>query len=1165
MVKASTLAFVALTVLLALWCLFLLPGGGDPVPPRSLAEEEEEAREGPYVRGASSLHAHPSSASGGGAEGKTVRNVEAALPSSSSSTPPQILYLGGVSMSASDNAKGRLAEFTVVDAFSSSSSGGGGVAGKGSSSGATVVVDSWVFDLLPTKTKRSVGDAEGNANSEWRVVLSNPLASDDAWRSLYASQSTEPGIDSAVTTPLPPQCQRYLDEADAITVTTEEEEGAGGGLKNGVSRTVGGGGGRWLFADDGRGGLSLHGGRGVSSSPSAKGGRAATEEWGNGARSSHSVRAFARAVGPEHFEGVVSMLAPLQRLTPTPSHQKRRGHRRGPADGSDAAGEMNEGEKRGGAVDAATVLTPLSFVFDRRTCTYWSREYVRIPLPHSSTGLLNSRAQGGEGGSSSSSSVDLSQASFGGDGAAAPPPIGFASFVAVTHLYTAYGGLREDAEQTHFSHRPLRRLPWSGRVALVSPDTTFGVPLGGGGEGRGGGLGGGKGARPFVGAVVPRYNAAQEVWRIELRALRIHVSSEKKEEMKVVDSSTSSSLAVSLPLRSAHAALAVPFSCTAASLPSALALPPAFPRWLAARRDPTNAPRHRYAQTIRHNSLTLPHPAGGYAQSPYYRDYYLTYKHLGKAQHRAAEVRWERVNANANGDTPPHDHSLQLRPVGGESALSFFAAASGEGGSSSQASGGGGRGIDYGGFAALSTMDLLGRLDFGAEYVLLPGGPLGDTYNRVDEEGMGSPPSLLLPHSGLSSAGGDYASPNAAPSAPISLAAVDTAVAMGCRRPLGDGGLLGPPRDLSVFGAASEGQKEEAGLLTASSDDEETVNAAAYPSPAECLYGNGGEGNGGGGERARRQTPPSRPPLRNKVIYFIGDSHMRVLFYGFLSRMGIAYPLNKVWRGDRSDTVPAPHNVTVHYIASYFLNLTRPAALDMLEQSQNGGSNGDVVIVANVGQHHSAHCWPLRKHSAFVREAMLTLLYGTVEGGKGADGRYVTLPPGVAEAHRLPLEPFQPPLRSNSRNQPLSGRGGGGGGVVGERPNWPRPLRSVVWFGVPAQPINRHLYTPKPVGQSRKDCRTNQRHLLMSAEQRRVWEEVLQPWGAGGKSEGAEDDAKKEEGVAAAVVGGRGALLYFLDAFAASYGMAHTSLDGAHYFGWVRAEWIDALVRALRR
>ena len=197
------------------------------------------------------------------------------------------------------------------------------------------------------------------------------------------------------------------------------------------------------------------------------------------------------------------------------------------------------------------------------------------------------------------------------------------------------------------------------------------------------------------------------------------------------------------------------------------------------------------------------------------------------------------------------------------------------------------------------------------------------------------------------------------------------------------------------------------------------------------------------------------------TIYFVGDSHMRLFFYGFLSRMGISYPHDKVWRGDRSDTISGTGGTTmrVKFVASYFLNLTKDSAASMLAESMGDATS---TVVAGVGQHHTSNCWSLAKDRAVVEEA-LSLLGG----------------------------------------------------------------RPIVWFGIPAQPFNAHLSVPKPVGQSRKDCRNNQRHEFVNAMQKELVAAVGVP---------------------------------YIDTMSMTRGMAHTSLDGAHFYTWPRAAWIDELV-----
>eukprot|EP01064_Diplonema_japonicum_P025303 TRINITY_DN3648_c0_g3_i1.p1 TRINITY_DN3648_c0_g3~~TRINITY_DN3648_c0_g3_i1.p1 ORF type:complete len:489 (+),score=66.38 TRINITY_DN3648_c0_g3_i1:55-1521(+) len=189
--------------------------------------------------------------------------------------------------------------------------------------------------------------------------------------------------------------------------------------------------------------------------------------------------------------------------------------------------------------------------------------------------------------------------------------------------------------------------------------------------------------------------------------------------------------------------------------------------------------------------------------------------------------------------------------------------------------------------------------------------------------------------------------------------------------------------------------------------------------------------------------------LKGKTLYFFGDSHMRMTFYGLLSRLGVKYAFDKVWKGDRSDTIPS-HGVTVAYVASYFLNTSRPSAVEMLMKPNK-------TVIAGVGQHHASGCWTLAKHANTVENA----------------------------------------LRDFDRHN-----------------------TSLIWFGIPAHPMNRHMR----VVQHRTDCRNNLRHYLFAKAQTEL-------------------------------VSFRGYPI--VDTFAKSWPMIHTSPDGAHYYNWVREAWID--------
>ncbi len=97
----------------------------------------------------------------------------------------------------------------------------------------------------------------------------------------------------------------------------------------------------------------------------------------------------------------------------------------------------------------------------------------------------------------------------------------------------------------------------------------------------------------------------------------------------------------------------------------------------------------------------------------------------------------------------------------------------------------------------------------------------------------------------------------------------------------------------------------------------------------------------------------------------------------------------------------------------------------------------------------------------------------------------------------------------------------------------------LIWFGIPAQPVNRHLFAPKPVGQARKDCRNNARHLLYSSIQQSL---ILEARRAQRKHDDDDDNNN----------------FRFIDAFALSAGLSFTSIDGAHYYSFVRDEMLKS-------
>lgn len=263
---------------------------------------------------------------------------------------------------------------------------------------------------------------------------------------------------------------------------------------------------------------------------------------------------------------------------------------------------------------------------------------------------------------------------------------------------------------------------------------------------------------------------------------------------------------------------------------------------------------------------------------------------------------------------------------------------------------------------------------------------------------------------------------------------------------------------------------------------------------AKFAFRGGGGGDGAGKQgMCPAQVAPSLPPteraarqlllerLRGRTVLFIGDSHVRTLYYGLLERLGVAFAANRVWRGGHEAALSdGGANCQLRFVPSSFLDIdvlrkAVQAARDQHEarmSKQGAAADGGVVVLAGVAQHHSTHCYTIRRHAAHVERAVATLLLGS--------------------------------------------------GNVSRR----------IWYGVPAQPVNRHLFAPKPVGQARRDCRSNARHLLYSAVQQAI--------------------VRRQGNIS------------FLDAFALSAGLSHTSIDGAHFYSFVRAAMLDAFAESLR-
>ena len=244
---------------------------------------------------------------------------------------------------------------------------------------------------------------------------------------------------------------------------------------------------------------------------------------------------------------------------------------------------------------------------------------------------------------------------------------------------------------------------------------------------------------------------------------------------------------------------------------------------------------------------------------------------------------------------------------------------------------------------------------------------------------------------------------------------------------------------------------------------------------------------------AQRAAPADCPQndcymsaLKNKFVVFVGDSHLRTFYYGLLERLGIRFAANRVWRGGHDAKLPA-QNTNLKFVSSSFLKteVMQSTVDDLVVRQQQSKetsrqlSQQQVVFIAGLGQHHSTHCVSLRKHSDAVASA-LDFLDRTQQNKT------------LSEVHGLDFRP--------------------------------------IWFGIPAQRINRHLFAPKPIGQARKDCRSNARHLLYSAIQQTLARQRSIP---------------------------------FLDTFAFTAAISYTSIDGSHFYSYGRDVLLDSLAEAL--
>lgn len=212
---------------------------------------------------------------------------------------------------------------------------------------------------------------------------------------------------------------------------------------------------------------------------------------------------------------------------------------------------------------------------------------------------------------------------------------------------------------------------------------------------------------------------------------------------------------------------------------------------------------------------------------------------------------------------------------------------------------------------------------------------------------------------------------------------------------------------------------------------------------------------------------------------------MRVLYHGLLDRLGIRFN-KQPNRGGHEAKLPA-QNTDLKFIPSSFLKQeVMQSTIDELivrqeQQKESAKKPQQIVFVAGLGHHHAAHCVSLRKHSHAVTTALDFL--DRIQQNKT-----------LAENHSFDFHP--------------------------------------IWFGVPAQPINRHLFAAKPIGQGRKDCRSNARHLLYSSIQQTLCHQRSIP---------------------------------FIDAFALTASLSFTTLDGTHYYSFARDAMLDSLADELRK
>ena len=112
------------------------------------------------------------------------------------------------------------------------------------------------------------------------------------------------------------------------------------------------------------------------------------------------------------------------------------------------------------------------------------------------------------------------------------------------------------------------------------------------------------------------------------------------------------------------------------------------------------------------------------------------------------------------------------------------------------------------------------------------------------------------------------------------------------------------------------------------------------------------------------------------TLLFIGDSHVRTLYYGLLERLEIPFAANRIWRGGHETDVKLSSSSSVtkmKFVPSSFLDMkTVDGAVSqaLTTSGNNNNKKSRIVVIAGLGQHHSTHCYTLKRHAAAVKTAI---------------------------------------------------------------------------------------------------------------------------------------------------------------------------------------------------